>query len=242
MSFKNYVNVYEFPCVLPGDGQEVMFKPLTTRQIKKLLVYDDESDILQIVNALNELVSSSITTKEFNIDNIYLKDRLNLLIEIRKKTKGETFEFQFKCPDCGSQSINTLDLDSLESKEKSNEIGKIQVNDDINIEIDHIKVSDEKIVIKSIDKKLSDNEKNFEYQINLLASSIKTVIHPDGKDENISFKDKVFLVNNTPNSLLQDIGNWLTDNWFGIWFEIEYSCNSCSYKEMKEIPTNQLFI
>ena len=242
MSFKNYVNVYEFPCTLPGNGQEVMFKPLTTRQIKKLLVYDDESDILQIVNALNDLVSSSITTEGFNIGELYLKDRLNLLIEIRKKTKGETFEFQFKCPDCGSQSFNTLDLDSLETKEKDNELGKIQVNDDISIEIDHIKVSDEKEVIKSIDKKLSDNEKNFEYQINLLASSIKSVIHPDGKDENIPFEDKTFLVNNTPNNLLQDIGNWLSDNWFGIWFETEYSCNSCSYKETKEIPTNQLFI
>lgn len=216
MSFKDYVNVYEFSCILPSTGEEVRFKPLTTKQIKKLLVYDDESDILQIVNALNDLVSSSITTDGFNIDNLYLKDRLNLLVEIRKKTKGETFEFQFKCPDCGAQSYNVLDLDSLESKQKDNELGNLQVNDDISIEIDHIKVSNEKEVIKNINKKLSDTEKNFEYQINLLASSIQSVIHPGGKDEDIPFEDKVFLINNTPNNLLQDIGNWLSDNWFGI--------------------------
>ena len=40
MSFKNYLNVYEFDTVLPGTGAKLKIKPITTGIMKELLLYE----------------------------------------------------------------------------------------------------------------------------------------------------------------------------------------------------------
>ena len=106
MGFKNYLNVYEFDCVLPGTKQEVKYKPITTNQIKKLLVYENELNPIKIEQAYNELISSCVISEEFDINSIYIKDREFLLINLRKVSKGEQYEFTFTCPECKSGNMS----------------------------------------------------------------------------------------------------------------------------------------
>ena len=47
--------MYEFDCTLPGTGQEIKFRPITTGQMKKLLVYEDSTSIQQVEEALDKL-------------------------------------------------------------------------------------------------------------------------------------------------------------------------------------------
>ena len=99
-NFKNYVNVYEFDCKLPGSGKVVNYKPITTGQMKKLLIYENETSPVVQEKALDSLISSSVIDKDFNINDLYLEDRFFLLVEMRKNTKGKTFTFPFECSKC----------------------------------------------------------------------------------------------------------------------------------------------
>jgi len=241
--FKNYLNKYEFECVLPGIGQTVKFKPLTTNQMKQLLEYEDENDLTKLSEAMDKLIESAVISENFDINELYLRDRFFLLIEIRKKTKGEVYEFQFKCQKCGSQDYGQVDLDTLEIKKMDVESGSVKVGDEIEVEIGHIKRKDEKEAVNNFDniKTKNEREKEVEYWTNLLAASIRSITTPDGTDSDLTYEDKIYIINNTTQATLEKIGNWFTDNWFGLNFEIDIKCNSCKELYKETIPMNQLF-
>lgn len=163
--FYSYLNAYEFEYTLPGSGETIKFKPLTTVQMKQLLQYEDETDPTKVSEALDEMINAAVVTEGFDINELYLRDRFALLIEIRKKTKGETYEFQFKCPQCGSQVLTGVNLDNLEVKKKDVGSGTIDVADDITIEIEHLKRKDEREAIQNINKYegMKDSELEFEH-------------------------------------------------------------------------------
>lgn len=242
-AFYNYLNVYEFEYQLPGSGESVKFKPLTTNQMKQLLQYEDETDPVKISEALDNLISSAVVSEDFNIDELYLRDRFTLLIEIRKKTKGELYQFQYKCPDCGSQVLNSVNLDELDTKQKDVESGTIDVADNITVEIGHLKRKDEKDAVQNINnyEGITEAEKTFEHWTSVIASSIRKVITPEGEDTDLTFEDKKFVINNTPQSVIEKIGNWFSENWFGVDFTFTLKCHNCEYKKEQNIPMNQLF-
>lgn len=243
--FYDYLNVYEFDYQLPGSGESVKFKPLTTNQMKQLLQYEDETDPVKISKALDELISSAVVSEDFNIDELYLRDRFALLIEIRKKTKGEVYQFQYNCPnpECQSQVLNSVNLDELEVKQKDTDYGTIDVADNISIEIEHLKRKDEKDAVQNINsyEGISEAEKTFEHWTSVIASSIRKVVTPEGEDTDLTFEDKKFVIDNTPQSVIEKIGNWFSENWFGVDFEFTLKCHNCEYEKKESIPMNQLF-
>ncbi|HRR48413.1 MAG TPA: hypothetical protein P5293_00335 [Bacteroidales bacterium] len=108
--------MYEFETVLPGSGKTVKFKPISTGQIKKLLMYENAEDQAVIETALDDVLAGCVLGEDFKIDDLYLQDRFYLLLEIRKATKGNTYQFQTVCPSCGSQSLQTVNLSEMPVK------------------------------------------------------------------------------------------------------------------------------
>lgn len=116
-NFKNYVNMFEFETELPGNGEKVIFKPVTTGQLKRLLLYETSQDSDSIENALDEMISECVVfPKDFNIKNLYLQDRFFLLVDIRKATRGTSYDFQTTCASCSSQSQQFIDITKLTVK------------------------------------------------------------------------------------------------------------------------------
>jgi len=114
MSFKNYLNVYEFDSVLPGTGEKVKIKPITTGMMKRMLLYESATDEQgAIEDALDDLLKQCVITPGFEPDKQYLQDRFFLITELRKITKGNLYTFQASCPACKSQSSQTVDLTKL---------------------------------------------------------------------------------------------------------------------------------
>ena len=63
--FRKYLNVHEFEAILPGSGEKVKFKPLTTAQIKKLLVYGDDESPLILEQALDDIINSAVIDEDY---------------------------------------------------------------------------------------------------------------------------------------------------------------------------------
>lgn len=241
MSFKDYFEVYEFECTLPGSKEIVKFRPLKTKDIKTLLNYEDDNPD-KVEEVLDVMLQQTVLNEDFNIDNLYLQDRFFLTNEIRKKTKGETYEFEYDCPKCESQNYLVQNLDELEVTHLDENVdNKIDLTDKVSIYIWYISRGEEKEAFSYVDPNLSVKERNAEYQFNTLTQSIKSVESPDGLEENLSFSNKQFIIENVSINGLNKIRDWFQENNFGVDFRITKYCRQCNYQEFTTLPLQNFF-
>jgi len=241
-NFKNYINVYEFECELPGSGKIIKYKPITTGQMKKLLIYENETSPVIQEKALDDLISSSVIDKDFDINKLYLEDRFFLLIEMRKNTKGKKFKFDFKCPKCKTVSQQLIDLDSLKVvKLKDIKINpKIKLTKQISIELKHITRGEQKELEKYLDLSISETQQMVEMQLLGYAAGITKVITPEG-EETPDLKDKKWMLENTPPAILDKLKNWYNNTAFGVEFTYTTKCINCKHFQVMDIPLANFF-
>jgi rubredoxin len=240
--FKKYLNFYTFKCVLPGSGKEIEFKPITTGELKKLLIYENENKQDVIENALDQLIASCVINKDFDIDDLFLQDRFYLLFEIRKRTKGETYKFEFKCPECGSQNVQTINLNDLNVRKMNLDIDNIvKIDENISVRMSNIIRGAQKEVYKSLPK-----ENNSEYMANLsistIACGVSGIITPDGEDNDINIEDKIYFIENIPTGAYEKISNWYKENDFGVDFTYNIKCKKCGYEYKDSLPLSDFFL
>lgn len=244
MSFKEFLNIYEFETILPGSGETIRFKPVTTGELKKLLVYENEENESIIEEALDRLISSSVENEDFDIKNLYLQDRFFLLIEIRKKTKGESYNFTHNCKKCKSQTLQKINLNDLKVKKFEKEISKnVFVTENISVNLKHITRKDqiEAFLYIGDDKIMSKLQKSTEAALYTYASGIEAIITPNGKEENINIPDKKYLLENISTGSYDKIKEWYEENNFGIDFKYKIKCIHCGNEETIEIPLDNFF-
>jgi hypothetical protein len=244
LNFIEYINTYDFTCELPGSKETVQFKPVTTGQIKKLLTYENETNYVVQEQALDELISSSVLTEGFDINEQYIYDRLFLLIELRKKTKGEILEFQVKCPECNSQSLNRVDLNKLEIKQlESQENRIIDLENGIKVHLRHMKRKHQREDIKPqfFTKGMTDNQKGYAFQVAFHACAIDKIETPKGIDENINIKDRIYFIEQIPMHFMEKLRDEIDDMGFGWKMQNKIKCLHCKYEFIEDIPIQQNF-
>lgn len=241
--FLDYINVYEFNCELPGSKDVVKFKPVITAQIKKLLTYENETNYVVQEQALDELVSSSVLSEGFDINDLYIYDRMFLLLEIRKKTKGEILEFQLTCPECGSQSLNRVNLDELKLIKLENDDPVIVELDTIKVHLRHMKRKHQRQDLKKhhFPRDLTDVQRAYIFQVLFHACAIEKIETPDNIDENIDMKDRIYFIENIPMSHMEKIKEAVDGMAFGWELENKIHCTHCHYERVEQIPLAQSF-
>lgn len=243
MDFKKYLNVYEFDCVLPGEGTEVSFKPVTTGQLKRLLTYGNESNPIVIEKALDDLIMSSIITKDFKVTELYLQDRFTLLVEIRKATKGHKYEFEINCPSCKSQLYKVIDLNDLPVTAPPKKVNPVvELTEDISVNLHNIRRKDQIRATKNLPKSLNETQLMAEISLLTYASGIESIKTPDGEQDNLSMDDKKYILENISMDAYGKIRNWYKENDFGIDFNFNVDCHVCKYDERINLPLDSFFL
>lgn len=250
--FKKYLSAFEFNTKLPGSGETVRFRPIKTKQMKRLLMFENQNDPQVIEAALDEIINECVIDEEFDIKKLYLQDRFFLLLEIRKKTKGETHKFEYSCDSCNSQSMQNIPLNDLEirtlydKKIDDKNFNKVQLNDNIAVRIEHIKrefqINATKVVESLAKKKnLTDNQKMAEMTMISYALAIKSVITEQGEDTKVSDADKIYIINEITQSEYEKIMDWYKENDFGVIFEYDVVCPHCKSANHIDIPLDNFF-
>jgi len=241
--FRDYLNVYEFETILPGTGQVVKFKPITTGQLKKLLIYEKEENPAKIEAALDEMISSCVVSEDFNIGELYLQDRFFLLLEIRKKTKGNIHQWQYTCPKCDSQSLQNFDLDDVPVNKKPEKFDDIvELNENIKVKMSYIIRKDQNRLMRTINPNMSDLQYMTELMILTHAHAIKSIITPEGENKDVPDSEKKYLLENIPTGVYEKIRNWFTDNDFGADLSFDVICNNCEHKQKIDVPVDDFFL
>lgn len=241
--FRNILNVYSFTCELPGTGEEVEFKPLTTGQLKRLLTYENEKNPLIQENAIDEIINSAIITDGISSERMFLEDRFYFLIQVRKKSKGEVIEFTNDCSECKSQSLIRLDLGDLPViKKNEDELNELDLNNGIKVKLKHITRGEQKQINPRVLKGLSETQMGAEMQLFTTALGIESVTTEDfGEETELTLDDKKYLIENIPTNEYQKILDWGEDNFFGVKFNTQFSCVHCRHTEKIDIPMEQAF-
>ncbi len=241
--FRDILNVYSFGCKLPGSGQELEFKPLTTGQLKKLLSYEGETNPIIQELAIDELINSSVITEDFDSDSLLLEDRFFLLIQIRKKSKGEVLEFTNTCTKCKSQTMARVSLDDLPTIEMKKDIDPIvDLGQGIKVNLKHITRRDYKIINPKKLKGLSELQASAEMQLFIHAIGIQSVeTEKYGVETNLTIEDRKYLLENIPTNSYEKIKKWNDDNFFGVDFSYRLTCIKCRNTQDIEIPLDQAF-
>ncbi len=243
VDIRGLVDTYEFPCELPGSGQKLMIRPITTGQMKKMLAYENETDPYVVEQALDGLIMGCVASDGFNVGDLFLQDRFYLLLEIRKVSKGNNYSFNFKCPKCGVDNLFSTSLDELEVTKKNSTSSIIPVNDKLQFEINFPTRADQKDAIKRVSKLkgLSPSQKAAEVVTYTMSNAVKNVHTLDGVFDNIPFEDKVYILDNVKSDIFDEFKDWLVDNDFGVKFELDVSCVECDYSDKMEIPLENFF-
>jgi hypothetical protein len=242
--FYDHVNVYDFDCKLPGSEQDVKFKPVITGQLKKLLTYENETNLLIQEQALDDMILSCVLSENFNIDELYLEDRFYLLVELRKKTKGEVLEFSLNCPQCKSQSLNKVDLNKLPVKplDKSKDETIVDLGHGVKVYLRRLKRKHQKEIKPSmIHEHLSDIQKQADIQILYHACAINKVESPDGIDENLKLIDKQYLIENISTGDYDKIRDAIDEMSFGLDLRYTIKCRQCNYEVETVVPIENNF-
>ena len=247
--FKDYLNVFEFTCVLPGTGQKVKFKPLTIGNIKQIASYsEDEPTAGTLTNMFDEILKNSVISEDFDPLEIYLQDRYFLILEIRKKTKGEVVEYNMTCPECKSQSKQKIDFDTIPVKPKRDDIDyNVLITDELSIRLRHLLRREEKEIydLWSAFKKGGKYEKDVEAELDLAvlleAQSIESIITPGGIQDDITIEDKKYLLENIPQPLYSKVADWYNEYDFGPEMTIKVKCPHCKFESEQDITSSNFF-
>ena len=243
VDIKGLLDTYEFPYTLPGSGEKLLIKPITTGQMKRILVYEDETDPYAVEEALDKLITDCVVSDGFDINNVYLQDRFSLLLEVRKVTKGDNYEFGWTCPKCKTSNMNVIQISELPVKPFSREGNILTINDRLQFEVDFPTRGDQKIAVKKLDgKKMGYRERQIEVQTGTFANSIKKAHTPDGVMEDISFDDKIYILDNISSDVFESFTKWFVEHDFGVDFMKEISCRGCENTEKVDIPLSDFFV
>lgn len=243
VDIRGLLDIYEFPYTLSGSGRELLIRPITTGQMKRILAYEDETDPYVVEEALDRLISDCVVNKDFDINQLYLQDRFALMLEIRSVTKGNTYQFNYKCPKCRLENVGVVNLSELPVKSLNRDNNVITVSEKLKFEVDFPTRADQKDAVKkTIGKNLSYHEKIVDVQTGTFANAIKRVHTPDEVLENVSFEDKVYILDNISSTVFQQFGNWFKEHDFGVDFTSAVRCGGCGHEEKIDIPLSDFFV
>lgn len=243
---KKFVKSYEFETTLPGSGKVVKIKPVTTHELKSLLLYENEKDPIIIEQALDDLIQSCVLTEEFNIKDLYLQDRFFLLIELRKVSKGNKYSFVYTCTSCEQQVYTNLDLNKLKTKnyDLSKVDNKVKLDDQITVEVDHVTRGEQLRANDLVASVENESEKYLDIGLYSYAMAVKKIITTEGEfdSEDIELNDVVYVLTQIPMAL-DKVKDWFTNNQFGTDFRFTLNCTNpeCKHKEKMDIPLDNFF-
>jgi hypothetical protein len=231
---------YVHEVVLPGSGEVVKFRPLKVKNMKRFLIIDD--NVGSIENAIDDVLQDCIISENINVDDLYLQDRFFLIVELRKRSKGSLYKFNYTCQKCNSQSLQTIDLNVLKVKNPDCKEEEVKLNDNITVLLSLLKRKDQKEAVR-----LANNMNMSSYQMALMdsamllhASGIKKIITPEGVDEP-SLAEKTEFINDISPGEYEIIRDWYENRDFGVDLKHTIKCPHCLDEKEVEVPMDNFF-
>ena len=241
------LNQYDHEHTILETKKTIKIKPITTGQMKAILQYEGSDDPSVVDRILDDIINGCVITEGFNVDDLTLQDRFHLLIGIRKVSKGSEYTFNIKCPMCGVESIQMVNLDDLEITQYPENIDrKIKINNNLTIHLDYIRRGQQKQCVDLVSKmgKLTDSQVMSEVATYMYAFGMIKFETKVGEIKDISIDDRKEFLDNLGADSYDPINNWYEKYDYGIKFKHTVVCKAgtkCNFSKEEDIPITGFF-
>ena len=119
-----------YELVLPSNNKRIKYRPFLVREEKILILALESNDSKQVSDAIVDILSSCILTKNIDVTTLPTFDIEYLFLNVRSKSVGETVEVNVTCPDDGVTAVEmAVNIDSIKVKKTKGHSNIIKLDD-----------------------------------------------------------------------------------------------------------------
>tara|TARA_Y100001963_G_C6766667_1_gene442663 strand:+ start:1223 stop:1939 length:717 start_codon:yes stop_codon:yes gene_type:complete len=210
-------------CILPVNGQEVIFRPFLVGEQKLLLIAqesENEQDISREVLRLIDICTDNIDTKDLATVDIEW-----LFLQLRIKSVGETSDVRLQCQDenCEKNIECEIDLESAQVVKSEKEVNPIiNLTPTVGMELQYPSYK----MMQSL--KMVDGEIPTSEMFNIISKCVVSIIDGDevlGRDD-FTENELMSFIDSMSTVMFVQIQEYL-DTAPKIVIEHDYKCSAC---------------
>jgi hypothetical protein len=130
------INTPTYELVLPSNGKKIKYRPFLVREEKILIMAMESEDMKQITNAIVQILSDCIISKDVKVESLSTFDIEYLFLNVRGKSVGETVEVNITCPDDGETQVEmVIDIDSIKVQKIKGHKNIIKLDDNLSMKL-----------------------------------------------------------------------------------------------------------
>ena len=130
------INTPTYDLTLPSTGKKIKYRPFLVREEKILIMAMESEDMTEITNAIVQILSDCILTKDVKVESLATFDIEYLFLNVRAKSVGETVDVNITCPDDGETQVETsINIDSIKVQKTRGHKNIIKLDDELSMKL-----------------------------------------------------------------------------------------------------------
>ena len=130
------LNVPTYNLTVPSTKQRIKYRPFVVKEEKILLLALESENDKEIADALRNIVSACVTTKDFDFEKLASFDIEYIFLNIRAKSVGEVIELFLTCPDDNETEVKVnINVDDIKVKFDKGHSKTIKISDDLWVDL-----------------------------------------------------------------------------------------------------------
>jgi hypothetical protein len=121
---------------LPSTGKKIRYRPFLVREEKILILALESEDMKQISNAIVDILTECILTKNIKVAELSTFDIEYLFLNVRAKSVGETVEVNITCPDDEETQVKMeIAIDDIKVQKNPEHTNIIKLDDKLSMKL-----------------------------------------------------------------------------------------------------------
>jgi hypothetical protein len=130
------INTPTYELVLPSTGKKIKYRPFLVREEKILILAMESEDMNEITNAIIQILSDCIITRDVKVESLATFDIEYLFLNVRAKSVGESVEVNITCPDDGETQVETsIDIDAIKIQKTRGHKNIIKLDNELSMKL-----------------------------------------------------------------------------------------------------------
>ena len=130
------INTPTYDLTLPSTGKKIKYRPFLVREEKILIMAMESEDMTEITNAIVQILSDCILTKDVKVEQLATFDIEYLFLNVRAKSVGETVDVNITCPDDGETQVEmSINIDSIKVQKTRGHKNIIKLDDELSMKL-----------------------------------------------------------------------------------------------------------
>lgn len=221
--------VETFPYEIKFGKKIVKYRGWKTRDEKAYLILTESKEEIDDKDLFDTLVIPCIENKKMFFS---IAEKQKLIIEIRKKSLGESFDIKYICKNDACKTVNDVQVNFDEI---------VEFKDDTvsNIKIDNIEFFFGDIKNPTLLEKMNDNKTNVEKVFNEMVMRIEKLIIDSTVEDTFTFEEISNYIDDLDTHIFDKLVEYYTSNLSSIEMKGTLTCHRCGHQNefiFDEIP------